>query len=140
MRHCHILTAFIITLTAAAPADTTATLTAALRIQPPDAIIATATPGIMATPGLSTLQRVAVGGATKTLARPAAQGADAIAAEWIAFVSTGRWQDSLGLSDTDADAAALYPEQRQYIAGVVQAVCRDIVKTHIAELNKALEE
>ena len=136
----HILTAALLTLTAAASADTTATLTAALRIQPPDAIIAAATPGIMATPGLSTLQRVAVGGAARTMSRPAAQGADAIAAEWIAFVSTGRWQDSLGLSDTDADAAALYPEQRAHIAGVVQAVCKDIVQKHIAELNKALEE
>ena len=136
----HIIAAALIALTATAAADTTATLTEALRLQPPDSIIAKATPAILAAPGLTTLQRVAVGGAAKTMSRPAAQGADAIAAEWIAFVSTGRWQDSLGLNDTDSDAAALLPEQRAYIAGVVQAVCRDIVAAEIARLQASIAE
>lgn len=134
----HLIAAALIAATATATADTTATLTAALRLAPPDAIITSATPAILSAPGLTTLQRVAVGGAAKTLARPTSQGAEAIAAEWIAFVSTGRWQDSLGLSDTDADAAALLPEQRGYIAAVVAAVCRDIVSAEIARLQTAI--
>lgn len=133
---CAICGAFA--MTAPAAADTTATLVEALRIRPPGDLVTSAAPAIMACPNLTLPQRLAVKAALVKMSTPAANGAEGIAAEWLEFIARGRWQDLLGLSDEDAEAAALTDAQRAYIGQCVVGVGVETVRERITEMECAI--